>query len=227
MKISQSNYLNMSNAVLAHFDNNVPVWSGIRIIAESVGGLRNTLADITGTATRQSENNPVGHTAAKEQSRDELENLVYLTALRIRSYAGVAGDEVLLEKMRFSRSALDLLGINDLLTRSRVALDACKANLPTLTEYQVDQKTVDELQQRIDRTAQLYAQRDAVIDQRMEATARLQELFAQARKQLKTLDDLVEAYVEDDAFVATYFNARRIHDLKGRKVKTEGKEIKE
>jgi hypothetical protein len=224
MKISQSNYLNMSNAVLAHFDNNVPVWSGIRIIAEGIGRFRNTLLDITRTATRQSENNPVGHTAAKEQSRDGLEDLVYLTALRIRSYAGIVGDEVLLEKMRFSRSALDILGINDLLTRSRLVLDACKANLPVLTEYQVDQTTVNGLQQRIDRTAQLYAQRDTVIDQRMEATARLQQLFAQARKQLKTLDDLVEAYVEDDAFVATYFNARRIHDLKGRKVKTEEKE---
>lgn len=224
MKISQSNYLNMSNAVLAHFDSNVPVWSGIRIIAESVGRLRNTLADITDTATRQSENNPVGHTAAKEQSRDGLEELVYLTALRVRSYAGIVGDEVLLEKMRFSRSALDSLGTNDLLTRSRLVLDACKANLPTLTEYQVDQTTVNELQQRIDRTAQLYAQRDTVIDRRMEATARLQQLFAQARKQLKTLDDLVEAYVEDDAFVATYLNARRIHDLKGRKAITEEKE---
>jgi hypothetical protein len=58
----------------------------------------------------------------------------------------------------------------------------------------------------------------------MEATARLQQLFVQARKQLKTLDDLVEGYIEDDTFVATYFNARRIHDLKGRKVKTEEKE---
>jgi hypothetical protein len=58
----------------------------------------------------------------------------------------------------------------------------------------------------------------------MEATAHLQQLFAQARKQLKTLDDLVEAYVEDDTFVATYFNARRIHDLKGRRVKTGEKE---
>jgi uncharacterized coiled-coil protein SlyX len=153
-----------------------------------------------------------------------LENLLYLTALRVRSYAGIAGDEVLLEKMRFSRSALDDLGINDLLTRSRMVLDACTANLSALTEYQVDQNTVNELQQRIDRTAQLYAQRDTVIDQRMEATARLQELFAHARKQLKTLDDLVEAYVEDDTFVATYFNARRIHDLKGRKVKAEEKE---
>ncbi|MDR3245559.1 MAG: hypothetical protein LBT50_03910, partial [Prevotellaceae bacterium] len=137
---------------------------------------------------------------------------------------GIAGDDVLLEKMRFSRSALDILGTNDLLTRSRLVLDACVAHLPALTDYQVDQKTIDDLQKRIDLTAQLYAQRDTVIDQRMEATAHLQQLFTQARKQLKTLDDLVEGYVEDDTFVATYFNARRIHDLKGRKVKTGEKE---
>jgi uncharacterized coiled-coil protein SlyX len=224
MKISQSNYLNMSNAVLTHFDNNVPVWSRIRIVAEGVEKLKNTIAEIIGTTTRQSENNPVGHTVAKEQSRDGLEDLVYLTAVRVRSFAGMAGDEVLLEKMRFSRSALDILGINDLLTRSRLVMDACTANLSALTEYQVDQTTVNELQRRIDRTAQLYAQRDTVIDRRMDATARLQQLFAQARKQLKTLDDLVEAFVEDDTFAATYFNARRIHDLKGRKAKTEEKE---
>jgi hypothetical protein len=49
----------MSNAVLTHFDNNTPVWTGIHIVAEGVGKLRNTLADITVTATRQSENNPM------------------------------------------------------------------------------------------------------------------------------------------------------------------------
>jgi hypothetical protein len=221
MTISQSNYLNMSNAVLTHFDNNVPAWSGTGIVSKGVGRLRDTIMDITGTATKQDENNPVGHTVAKERSRDGLEGLVFLTALRVRSYAGAADDDVLLEKMRFSRSSLDTLGTNVLLTRSRMVLDACVANLPALTDYQIDQKTIDELQQRIDRTALLYAQRDTIIDRRMEATAHLQQLFTQARKQLKTLDDLVEGYVEDNVFMATYFNARRIHDLRGRKAKTE------
>jgi hypothetical protein len=47
--------------------------------------------------------------------------------------------------MRFSRSSLDTLKLNDLLTRSRMMLDACTANLPALTEYQVDQKTINDL----------------------------------------------------------------------------------
>ncbi|MDR0572601.1 MAG: hypothetical protein LBG96_00975 [Tannerella sp.] len=225
MKISQSNYLNMSNAVLVHFDNNAQVWTGIRIVVECVGKLRTILIDITDTATIQSKNNPVGHTASKEQAREELEDLVYRTALRVRSYAGIVGDEVLLEKMRFSRSSLDRMGINDLLTHSRLILDACVPHLPALGEYQVDQITVDELQQRIEQTSHLYAQRDTVIDQRMEATARLQRLFDELRKQLKTLDDLVEGYIDDYVFAATYFNARRIHDLKNRKQGKDEKDV--
>jgi septal ring factor EnvC (AmiA/AmiB activator) len=224
MKISQSNYLNMSNAVLALFDSNVKVWTGIPIVVNGLGRLRGTLADIVAAATKQGENNPVGHTLAKERSRDGLEGAVYTIALRVRSFAGITGDDVLAEQMRFSRSSLDLLRTNDLLTRGRMVLDICAANLPALSEYQVDQQTIDDLQHRIDQTAQLYAHRDTVIDQRMEATAHLQGLIPQARKQLKVLDDLVEAYIDDDTFVATYFNARRIHDLRGRKAKPEVKD---
>ncbi|MDR0732440.1 MAG: hypothetical protein LBF08_00035 [Dysgonamonadaceae bacterium] len=221
MKISQSNYLNMANAVLEHFDENVSAWTGISVVSAGVTALKGTVANITAAATKQEESNPVGYTAAKEDARDGLEHFVYQTALRLRVYAKITNNDVLLETVHFSRSALDHLRINDLLTRSRVILDACVANLSHLGDYQVTQDTVDDLQQRIDQTAQLYAQRDTVVDQRMEATAHLQKLFAQARKQLKTLDDLVEGYVEDDAFVATYFNARRIHDLRGRKMKPE------
>ncbi|MDR0733537.1 MAG: hypothetical protein LBF08_05715 [Dysgonamonadaceae bacterium] len=217
MKISQSNHLNMLKAVLMHFDGNVSAWTGISVVSAGVTALKVTITDIIATATKQSENNPVGYTAAKEHAREKLEHLVYQTALRVRSYANMAGDEVLLETMHFSRSFLDDLGINNFLTRSRVVVDACVANLSKLGDYQITQETVADLQQRIDQTAQLYAQRDTVVDQRMEATARLKKLFAQARKQLKVLDDLVEAYIEDDAFVATYFNARRIHDVHGRK----------
>jgi hypothetical protein len=75
------------------------------------------------------------------------------------------------------------------------------------------------LSQCIERTATLYAARDAVVDQRIEATADLDKLFNTARNQLKILDDLVEGYLEDETFITTYFNARRIHDLGGKKTK--------
>jgi hypothetical protein len=218
---SQSNYLNMSSAVLTLFDRNPLAWKNTGVVADGVGRLRSTIADITGTATKQGENNPVGHTTAKEHSRDRLEDLVYRTALRVRSYAGIVGDDVLLEKMRFSRSSLDNLGINDLLTRSRIILDACVAHFPALDDYQVDRRFHPIVNNRIPQSVELSGLVDKLLQFVNSVLTRLQNLFAQIRKQLKTLDDLVEGYIEDDEFVATYFNARRIHDLKGRKARTE------
>jgi hypothetical protein len=216
MRQSQSNYLNMANAVLQHFDNHTTVWSNVSIVVTCLAKVRYAVEAINVVAVKQNDNNPTGYTASKEQVRDSLENCAYLTALRARSYAGATGNEVLAQKTRFSRSSLDGLKTNDLCIAANTLADACEENLAELAEYQVDQSTVNRLRELAVKTQTLYAQRDTVIDERMEATERLKQFFAQLRGLLKTLDDLVEAYIEDDVFAATYFNARRIHDLKGR-----------
>ena len=217
MKDNQNNYLNMVNAVLTLFNGNAGAWNGIGVVADGYERLRETGLSLNDTVVKQRENDPKGHTAAKDRSRDALENLLYRTALRVRSYARTADNDVLVGKTLFSRSELDRLKTNDLLSCGRVVRDACIENLDALEAYLVAQSTVDSLSELIDRTAKLYAKRDTVIDQRTEATDQLKKLFGKARKQLKALDDLVEGYVDDDTFVAEYFNARRIHDLKGRK----------
>jgi hypothetical protein len=209
----------MASAVLTLFDGRPSAWNMIPVLLGGVERVREIVAEIRGAAIKQGENKPTGHTVAKERARDELENLIYHTAVRVRSYAGATENDVLAEKMRISRSGLDKLKTNDLLTFAQVIADACAANLPALSDYRIDASTVDSLRRSAGQTAQLYAQRDVVIDQRMEATSRLEQLFTQARTHLKTLDDLAEGYIEDDAFLAEYFNARRIHDIKGRKTK--------
>jgi uncharacterized coiled-coil DUF342 family protein len=217
MTLEQSNYLNMTNAVVSLFDGNNTAWNSVAPLVNGVGKLRKTRDEINITAVKQANNNPTGHTAAKERSRDILESVTLRTALRIRSYAATTDNEVLRKKMQVSRSTLDSMNINELLTFSRVTADACEENLHVLADYGIDQPLVTDLRNAINHTSTLYAHRDVIIDQRTEATAHLQELFTQARKQLKILDDLVEGYVEDDTFVAEYFNARRIHDIRGRK----------
>jgi lysyl-tRNA synthetase class I len=219
MKIAQSNYLNMANAVITLFDGKLSAWRDIPVLVDGVERVRRIIAAIREAARKQGENKSTGHTAAKERSRDELENLTYQTAVRVRSYAGATENDVLATQMRFSRSSLDKMKTNDLLTLAQVIADACSAHLPELREYKIDETTVDSLRRCVEQTAQLYAQRDVVIDQRMEATSRLEQLFTEARTHLKTLDDLAEGYIEDDEFLAAYFNARRIHDIRGRKTK--------
>jgi hypothetical protein len=216
MRQNQSNYLNMASAVLQHFDNHASIYVNVRIVASGVDKVRSTVDVINAVALKQNENNPMGYTASKEQTRDSLETTLYLAALRVRSYAGATDNKVLAQKTQFSRSSLDALRTDDLCLAANTLADACEEHLADLAEYQVDQTVATRLRELVKKTKTLYAKRDTVIDERMEATARLKDLFAQLRGLLKTLDDLVEAYIEDDVFVATYFNARRIHDIKGR-----------
>lgn len=216
MTRNQSNYLNMAEAVLALFDANPAAWTGIKVVSNGVTALRDTVSEIRNTAKKQDKNDPVGHTAAKERSRTELEDLVFQMAQRTRSFALVTENDVLAASLSFSRSGLDRMRLNDLLTRSKVVLDACSENLADLVDYRVDESMTSSLEECIDRTKKLNAGRDTVIDKRAEATSRLSQLFERARRRLKALDDLTESYVESNEFVAEYFNARRIHDLRGR-----------
>jgi hypothetical protein len=225
MTTNQRNYLNMVNAVLSLYDSNPAAWKELVAVAGGVEKLRATLLAIIEAAKQQDANDSKGYTAAKERVRDLLENLTYQSAVRVRSFAAVTDNEVLREVVLFSRSDLDNMNTNELLTHCRVVADVCEANVTELADYRIDEKTVEDLRQRIEQTAQLYAKRDTVIDLRMENTDRLKQLFLQARKQLKALDDLAEGFVDDDTFVAAYFNARRIHDLHGRKAATTEKAV--
>lgn len=221
MRDAQSNYFNMINAVIRHFDDNTNIWINNQLVVGGLNGLKETGEAIKTAATKQKDSNSTGHTAAKERARNNLENLIYRTAVRLRSYARLTDNDVLTAKLNFSQSELDRMRHNDLLTCGRVVIAACEDYLPELINYQIDQAKVNDLSQSIERTATLYAERDTVVDQRIEATADLDKLFSSARNKLKVLDDLVEGYIDDDTFVATYFNSRKIHDLKGRKAKSE------
>jgi hypothetical protein len=221
MRDTQSNYLNMANAVIQHFDGNFNVWNNIPLVVSGVNSLKNTTEAINIAAIKQKNSSPTGYTAAKERARNELESLVYRTTVRLRSYARSTNNDVLTAKLNFSQSTLDRMKHNDLLTYCRLVVAACGEYLPELANYKIDSNTINELSQSIERTSLLYAERDTVVDERIEATADLEKLFSTIRNQLKILDDLVEGYIDNDTFVATYFNARRIHDLGRTKAKTE------
>jgi hypothetical protein len=107
MRNGQSNYLNMTNAVIRHFDDNSGVWNEKPLVVNGVNSLKTTVEAVNAAATKQKNSSPTGHTAAKERARDELENFVYRTAVRLRSYARSTNNDVLMAKLNFSQSTLD------------------------------------------------------------------------------------------------------------------------
>ncbi len=215
MKRSQSNYFNMAKATCEVFAGNGNVWQGEPLIVEGVTNLTDLCAKINREATMQQQNETKGHTANKEQERTLLEDRTFRIGGRLKVYAQKTGDKVTAAQVAFSRSSLDELSLNKLLTAARSVAESATRLLPSLAAYKVTQTDVDELKRSIDTTEGLNAHRDAVKGERTENTSHLVILFSELRKELKLMDTQVEAYIDDEEFLRTYFITRRIHDVKG------------
>lgn len=214
MKQSQSNYLNMARAVNSAFENS-RVWHGNVLIEESAEKLKDFCSQINAEATKQELNKTKGHTAQKEQERTLLEDRTHKICGRLRVYAVKHDDEVTAAQVNYSRSSLDVLSLNKLLTTARKAVEIAAELLPSLEVYKVTQEDIDELQVSIDTTEKLNARRDAVKGERTENTSHLANLFSRLRKELKLMDTQVDSYIDDEEFREIYFNTRRIHDIRG------------
>lgn len=217
MKQSQVNYHNMGKAVYQVMGDFRPVWESKVHISAGCKRISDLITDIDQITKSQKTNNPKGHTAAIEQERTILEDQMYQIGSRLRAYAMTTNDVTLAAQVQFSRSSLDNLPLNKLLTLGRVIADACNTNMMALETYEVTQAEVETLQSAIRRTDHLNSHRDAVVDHRMENTSHLEELIERLRKELKIMDTLVDAYMIDEEFLTVYYNARRIHDIHGRK----------
>jgi hypothetical protein len=214
MKTSQGNYLNMVKAVGDIFDTNKPVWENIPQIVTGSGNLKIFVADINKASTGQKENASSGHTAAKELARTTLEDRLFSIGKKLRAYAIVEEDSVAEDHSAFSRALLDQLSFNNLLNLGRAVQEIVKPRLESVKEYGIVEEDLSNLQADIDKLSVLNAHRDAVVDLRMVYTEFISEKFSAIRRELRKLDALVEAFIDDEAFHSLYFNARRIHNTK-------------
>ncbi|MDR1678687.1 MAG: hypothetical protein LBR81_02810 [Prevotellaceae bacterium] len=215
MRKTQSNYVGMSSAVLDVFDNRKSVWENKALVSAGYARLKALSKDINETAAKQKENAPEGYTAAKEEARTELEELLFVVGRKLRAFARLEDDVVAATQSDFSRSSLDILSFSNLLNLARAIVEVCKARLTQLKAYEIDEVALDELQTAIDKLASSGAHRDAMLDFRMENTSSIEKLLSKMRRELKTMDALVEGFIFDEAFLTVYFNARRIHDVRG------------
>jgi hypothetical protein len=214
MKASQGNYLNMLNAVLDTMDSNQPLWEAIPLIVAGNGRLKTLRTSLEEAAAKQKENASTGHTAAKELARTALENKLFDAGKKLRAYAIVEEDAVAESQSNFSRSALDTLSLLNLLTLSRAIVKIITPLLEQLKDYGITAEDMTALQADIEKLSTLNAHRDAVVDLRMTYTESITKTLSATRRELRKLDSLVEAFINDEMFLSLYFNARRIHNVR-------------
>jgi hypothetical protein len=177
--------------------------------------LKTLCGGVEEAGAQQKSNAPQGLTADKERTRTALEDMLFGIGRKLRAYGRLEQDGMAEQLGGFSRSALDDLSLNNLLNFARAMLKNCRERAPQLVAYEIDEAVLTGIQSGIDELSALAAHRDAVQDARMGNTSSITNLLAKTRDELKTMDALVEGFVYDEDFLTLYFNARRVHDVKG------------
>lgn len=181
-------------------------------IAKAVNDFSKTVDDIVQLSAAQQSNNPKGYTSKKDQDLENLVNLCYKLALRIKNYAVSINDPVLARPVNFSRSELEAGKETDVLNRCLTIID--KANSITATAPEEFKITPNLIAQATTVAAAINpdkAERDIVSGTRTTSTAQLGSLFNEARLKLKIVDDFIEGDADDNSadFVHSYFIMRK------------------
>ena len=219
----QINSLNMYNAVMKFLNDNNASWSTNTIIAAAVTAFSSSVSSIQEQAAAQQSTSAKGYTTKKDQDLENLVNLTYKLALRVKNYAVSIGDTVLKQAVDFSRHELESGKETDVLNRCISIIS--KANNVTATAPAAFKITPELISQAGDAAALITpdtAERNVVSGTHTGTTTQLSSLFSNARTQLNALDDLIEGDADEDSeFVRNYFIVRRTIDLTaGRKKET-------
>ncbi|WP_143307726.1 hypothetical protein [Chitinophaga vietnamensis] len=221
MNKRQLNTLTMFQAVLAHMDNFPQSWNKLPPVTPLVEGLRSDINKLHTQLKQQEANSTVGHTLNKDLHFDKLRERIYQLSLKLRAFAKLRQDNVLLVEVNYSPSQLDSMSTAVLLQRCYTIVELANTYLPDLTNFNIAGQDIADITALIKAAEPMPSQRDVIAGTRKMVTSTIPELFVHAKAQLDILDDLVEGLVTDSTFTETYFNLRRVNDRVGRGVAKE------
>lgn len=222
----QLNLLEMFQAVLSHLDKFPATWNQLAPITPVVDNLRKAVTGILSQSQLQATHETKGYTKKKDAHMIQLVEHAFQLSLKLRSYAKVNNNHVLLQAVKHSFTTLESGAGPLVLQRCQRIAQHVREHLSELAAYQVTEEGVTALEQLLITTEPMTPARNVILGARKTATDSIPQLIRQARQELDVLDDLVEAMVNDAVFVSTYFNVRQVNERVGRSTKVKEEDQK-
>jgi len=135
MNTELTNRVNMFKTVTAVLDENNSIWNSMAPFVTAVGTFKNKLTDIDATAQKQE--TPTGSAKDKEDSRNALEDVLFLTCEALGVLAHNSNNQDLLALTDVKRSTLDKMDAETLSNRATSVLAQANANKTELASLQV------------------------------------------------------------------------------------------
>ncbi|MDR2927572.1 MAG: hypothetical protein LBV41_05145 [Cytophagaceae bacterium] len=206
----------MANTVVDTFNVRQEVWIKIPFIAIVHARITMLCTDINNASKEQIINDTTGYTDARDNSRSILEDKILIIKSRLKTYAIIENNPVVLKQADISESKLNRMSLSTLLSTARSIAELCITNADQLQTFMITAADGEQLLELAKQTSELNAHRNTVSGQHTENTSRLDELFARLRKDFKLMDTMVDGYIDNEEFLTIYHNVRRIHDVRGR-----------
>ena len=168
--------------------------------------------------------NRTGNRMSKEQLREQMTQLGFITSAKVCAYAIAIDDEVLEMEVTYTYSNLQYLRDTDIADTCQSIYEIAQANLANLTDYGVTAASLLELKDSIDLYNVMLPKTRAGIVTQTIFTDKIVEVFEENEKLLFRMDKLVTMLkFEEATFFDEYFKSRRIVSTGHRKLSLKGK----
>ena len=212
----QLNSIEMFDVIVALFTQEEALTSTIPQVSNQYALFKQEFDSLQQQMQLQMHFNTRGYTKDKAIKRQELVNLAAEIALKVKVYARLINDQILLASVDVVKTDLRDARDERMIIQCMIVHSRAGALSTELLEFKVTAEKLNQLQQMIDQYKNLGAERNRIAVQRATATQNAARHFEQTRQRLYLLDDLVRALVDDKSFVSRYSAARKITDRVGR-----------
>ncbi len=164
----------------------------------------------------QLESDATGITEEKGDSSDLLAEEALHASLRLKAFARKKGDKKLLNKISITKSQLDYVADQTLLSRAKLILKTAKRHAADAAAYSLTQEGIDKLDALVQEFGKKIPDpRKAIID-KQDAGKQLMAMVSATDNLLKEhIDVLMEVKgIDDPDLLDRYWSAREIIDLK-------------
>ena len=205
----------MHEAVIRVFDDH-PVQTALIPVLSSKAAQVKTLHTTIKTLATDRLKLKSGVTVAKKSAKKALGSTTFAISQSLLEFARLRDDQELAGAMNYTATSFYRLSDAEIETVARVVLDKLKELLPLLTDLNLKQTDVDDLQAKLD----LYVARKSTprnrSNQSKDLTGRLSELFFDMAELLKSCDRMVLRLKDSEPqFYNVYTSARLIVDRGG------------
>lgn len=153
-----------------------------------------------------------GYTVSKNNLFDSITHQTHKLVLKMRAYAKIKKDYVLLPLVDLSYSGLSR-GIEiDAINRCQALVDTATSLMPKLANFKVTEPMLTAIRNEIKEYNKSMGSRSTAGTSVIVSGGEIDEEISSLRSHLDTLDSLIEGVIEDESFIARYNDWRKIID---------------